>query len=429
MTYEQALEFIHGIPRFGKKPGLRRIQNLLSRMGNPQDTLSFIHVAGTNGKGSTCAMLSSILRESGYRTGLYISPFVIEFRERMQINGEMIPKDMLCEITSEVQNHWLAMQAEGEPPSEFEVVVSIAFEFFRRQKCDIVVLEVGMGGRLDSTNVISASLISVIASIGLDHMEYLGNTLDKIAAEKCGILKPGGVCVSAPEQDPLAIDVIRKRCAEENNPLFVPGDAQIISEGIEGSRIRYRDLDVFIPLTGSHQIKNALTVIEVCKALELTSFSVSNDIIISGIAKTTFPCRMERFGNNPLIIIDGAHNTPGATALAEALTHLRGRRIHALMGISPDKDSEGIMSAVLPLCESVVISAARGVKASPPEVLEKPAQKYISSITCSPNSERALKLALSKCSGDDVLLVFGSLYFAGEIRGQLTMYNEQCTMN
>ena len=420
MTYEQALEFIHGIPRFGKKPGLRRIKNLLSRMGNPQDKLSFIHVAGTNGKGSTCAMLSSILREAGYRTGLYISPFVIEFRERMQINGEMIPKDELCEITREVQKHWFAMRDEGEPPSEFEVVVSIAFEYFRRQKCDIVVLEVGMGGRLDSTNVISASLISVITSIGLDHMEHLGDTIDKIAMEKCGILKGGGVCVSAPEQTPIAMDVIRRRCEEENNPLFVPNEAQILSEGIEGSRIRYRDLEYFIPLTGPHQIKNALTVIEICKALELTSFSVSDELVINGIAKTTFPCRMERFGENPLIIIDGAHNTPGAQALADALAHLSGRRIHALMGISPDKDSEGIMSAVLPLCESVIISAARGAKASAPEALEGTARKYNADVSCDPYSESALRQALSRCLGSDVLLVFGSLYFAGEIRGQIT---------
>ena len=416
MTYEQSLDFIHGIPRFGKKPGLERVRELLQRMGNPQDSLSFIHVAGTNGKGSTCAMLSFILREAGYRTGLYISPFVIDFRERIQIDGQMIPKDTLAEIATEVRSHWLIMQDEGEPPSEFEVVVAIAFEYFKRQKCDIIVLEVGMGGRLDSTNVISASLVSVITSIGLDHMEYLGNTIDKIAAEKCGILKRGGVCVSAPEQEPLAMDVIRRRCAEAENPLFVPDEAEVLSMGIEGSRMRYRDMEIHVPLTGPHQIKNALTAVEVCKALELTSYNVRDTHIINGIAKTSFPCRMERFGGRPLIVIDGAHNEPGARALAEALGFIRGRRIHAVMGISPDKDARSIMKLVLPLCSSVVISAAQGVKASSPEELEAVAKKYSENITCISNSEEALRLGLSKCVGDDILLVFGSLYFASEAR-------------
>ncbi|MCL2068662.1 MAG: bifunctional folylpolyglutamate synthase/dihydrofolate synthase [Oscillospiraceae bacterium] len=422
MTYEQALGFIHGIPRFPEKPGLRRIKNLLGRIGNPQDKLSFIHVAGTNGKGSTCTMLSNIMQDAGYKTGLYISPFVLEFGERIQINGRMIPREILAEITAEIRGHWLEMDREGEAPSEFEVVMAIALLYFLRESCDIVVLEVGMGGRFDSTNAIAGSLVSVITGIGMDHMEYLGDTIGKIAMEKCGILKPGGVCVSSPGQNPQALAVIREQAAAMGNPLFIPGEAEVLSMGITGSRIRYSGLELEIPLAGPHQIENAQTAIEACRAMGMTSYDVKDTHIISGIARTSFPCRMERFGpdsNYPLVIIDGAHNEPGAKVLGEALKLLNGVDIHAAAGVGPEKDAQSIFAAVLPHCKSAALGAA-GFKASPPEKLLPIARKYCADVTAVPGSGEAFAAALARCKPGDVLLVFGSLFFASEVRQIVT---------
>ena len=417
MTYEEALAFIHGIPRFGKKPGLKRIVNLLERLGNPQKQLRFVHVAGTNGKGSTCTMLSYILHEAGYRTGLYISPFVIDFRERMQINNEMIPKNELAVLASEVNAHWLEMEAEGLPPSEFEVVVSIALLYFARQKCDIVVLEVGMGGRFDSTNVIDTPLVSAIVSIGFDHMHYLGNTLAAIAAEKCGIIKPGSIAVTSPNQDLEALAVIMKHCAETGNDLLIPNSAEVLSESIEGSYIRYCDEEYFVPFAGRHQIDNALTVLELCRALKNRGIELSYSQIRDGMAKSVFPSRLERFGEKPLILMDGAHNEPGAKALAAALLLLAGRNIHAIVSMSADKDAEGSLGLVLPHCKSVIVSAAQtNFKAAEAESLFPVARKYCSDATLITQSEKAFEAGLANCGKNDVLLIFGSLYLTSELR-------------
>jgi dihydrofolate synthase/folylpolyglutamate synthase len=417
MTYDDALSFIHGIPRFGKKPGLKRIQELLRRVGEPQEKLRFVHVAGTNGKGSTCTMLSNVLQAAGYRTGLYISPFVLEFPERMQLNGRMIPKGELAELTELVRGHWLRMEAEGMPPNEFEVIIAIAFLFFARHACDIVVLEVGMGGRFDSTNVISTPLCSVITSIGMDHMQHLGDTVEAITMEKCGIIKPGGVTVASPGQPPEALAVIMERCAEAGNSLLQPQSAEILSMGLEGSRIRYRGMELYIPLMGRHQIDNALTVVEACLALQSSPCPVTWQAIISGIGGTSFPCRLERFGGQPLILIDGAHNEPGARVLGEALRLLEGRRIHAVAGVSADKDADAIFSLVLPHCGDVIVTAAATIfKAADPHTLLPAARRYCGDVTLTASSTEALRAAYAKCGPEEVLLVFGSLYFASELR-------------
>ena len=417
MTYEQALGFIHGIPRFGKKPGLKRIENLLERLGNPQKQLRFVHVAGTNGKGSTCTTLSYILREAGYKTGLYISPFVIDFRERMQINNEMIPQDTLALLADEVHAHWLEMEAEGLPPSEFEVVVSMALLYFARQSCDIVVLEVGMGGRFDSTNVIDAPLVAAITSIGLDHMHYLGDTLAAIAGEKCGIIKPGCIVVTSPNQHPEALAVIMENCAAGGNELIIPNSVELLSESISGSRICYGGEEYFVPLAGRHQVENALTVLELCRALGKKGIVLTCEQIRDGMAKTKFPSRLEQFGSRPLILMDGAHNEPGARALAAALPLLEGRDIHAIVSMSADKDAGGSLGLVLPFCKSVIVSAAQSnFKAAEAEALLPLAQKYCNNVTITEDSGEAFARGLARCKPDDVLLIFGSLYLTSELR-------------
>jgi dihydrofolate synthase/folylpolyglutamate synthase len=253
----------------------------------------------------------------------------------------------------------------------------------------------------------------------MDHMEYLGDTIGKIAMEKCGILKPGGICVTSPNQHPDALAVIREQAAAMRTPLFIPGKADVLSMDITGSRIRYSGLELHIPLVGPHQIENALAVTETCRAIQMTSYNVLDAHIIEGISRTSFPCRMERFGETPkyppLVIIDGAHNEPGAKALAEALKLLAGRNIRAVAGVGPDKDAENIFAAVLPHCKSVVLGAA-GFKASPPESLLPIAQQYCADVTVSSGSAAAFAAGLARCEPDDVLLVFGSLFFASEIR-------------
>lgn len=416
MTYEQALDFIHGIQRFGSKPGLRRVTELLGRMGNPQDRLKFIHVAGTNGKGSTCTMLSYILTEAGYKTGLYISPFVLDFCERIQLNNRMIAREELVRSTASVKAHWDEMNAAGEPPTEFEVLVAVAMDYFVRQNCDVVVLEVGMGGRFDATNVIQKPLCSVITSVSIDHTEYLGDTLAEIAFEKCGIIKPGGLTVSYPRQAPEALEVIMRQCAEKENRLLMASSAEVLRSDIFGSDIRYGGMDYHIPLGGEHQVYNALTVLETVKALGLSGMVVPPEVVAAGIAKTRFPSRLEILGRAPLILLDGAHNLSGAQALAQALRSLADRKIRAVIGVLADKDVDGILAEIAPLCRSVTCVKPDNSRAMAAEELARRAARYCGEVSSADSAERAFLRARGLCAPEDVLLVCGSLYLAAELR-------------
>lgn len=413
---KQALEFIHGIARFGSKPGLRRVTMLLERMGNPQNRLKFIHVAGSDGKGSTCAMLSHIFTKAGYRTGLYISPYVVDFRERIQLNNEMIPPEELARSTAAVKEHWDALDALGEPPTEFEVVVAVAMDYFLRSACDLVILEVGMGGRFDATNVIATPLCSVITHISLDHMEYLGDTLEQIAFEKCGIIKAGGVTVSYPKQDAEALAVIMERCAEEGNELYRPNHAEMLRADLFGSDFCYGEETFHVPLPGPHQIWNAVTAIETARAVSRRGFPITPEQLQNGIASTRFPSRIEVLGREPLVLLDGGHNPAEARALAATLELLRGRRIHAVIGMLGDKDVDGALAAILPHCSDMTAIAPNYPRAMPPERLAEVARSYCADVRSEGDSRRALRDAYGRCTGDDVLLCCGSLYLAAEIR-------------
>jgi len=420
LEYNQAVEFIHGIARFGPKPGLRRVQLLLDLMGNPQKQLKFIHVAGTNGKGSTCAMISHVLTQAGYKTGLYISPFVLDFRERIQVNGEMIePEDFALSATL-VKQHWDFLDVQGEPPSEFETLVVCAFDYFLRQQVDIVVLEVGMGGRLDATNIIDPPLCSVITSLGMDHMEYLGNTIDKIAFEKCGIIKPGGATVCYPVQEPAAMEVIHRRCEEEGNELIVPQRAQVLEESFLGTRMVYGGRELHLPLIGAHQVLNATVALEALKALEQRGFPASDEDVAQGIARTSFPARLEVISRDPLIVLDGAHNRDGARVLGSALDMLKGRKIHAIMGMLAAKDVAGALEEILPRCASLTAVGVPGVQdATTPEKLAELARSHCGDVSVFEDPDAGLAAAFTRRSGDDVLLVCGSLYLASHLRPKL----------
>lgn len=417
IKYSEALDFIHGISRLGSKLGLERVRELLERIGCPQDKLSFVHVAGTNGKGSTCTMLSYILAEAGFKTGLYISPFVLDFRERIQVGNKMISEEELVESTAFVKQKWDEMNAEGKPPTEFEVVVAIAFDYFVRSRCDVVVLEVGLGGRLDATNVIASPLCSVITNIGIDHTELLGNTISEITAEKCGIIKENGMTVTYPRQDAEALGVIEAICEERHNRLIVPGEASVVSMDINGSVIEYGGASIRIPLSGEHQVFNAVTVVEAVKALRLKGFEIPDESVAAGISKTMFPSRLETLCEKPLILLDGAHNLLGAQALAKSLEMLGGRKIHAVVAFMSDKDADGILREVLPYCHTVTAyRLPQNPRSMPVTEVMGLAAKYCDRVYAAGTIDAALIQPVFRSGGGDAVLIFGSLYFASIIR-------------
>ena len=339
MNYQESEAFIHSFHRFTKEPGLNGIRTLLSLLGEPQKKLRFIHIAGTNGKGSTTVMCASVLREAGYRTGMFVSPYVLTFRERIQVDGQMIPEEEIAKLCEKIQLAVEKMTQSGIAPAEFEVVTALGMLWFAKQNCDVVCLEVGLGGRLDATNVIDQSLVSVICAIGYDHTQILGDTLQKIAFEKCGILKPGGICVSYPQQDPEALAEIMAQCAQKENRLIIPNakSVEICTESILGSRFYYHGLTFELPLAGRHQIYNFLTAFSAIEAVKLQGFAISDKNITDGIAKVVFPARMEQISVEPLVILDGAHNLQGCEALAKAMPLTPKKKV-VIMGMLRDKD-------------------------------------------------------------------------------------------
>jgi dihydrofolate synthase/folylpolyglutamate synthase len=316
MNYRQAIEYINSMARFGSKPGLERIRVLLEMMGNPHKSLKYVHVAGTNGKGSTCAMIESVLRSAGYKTGLYISPYVEDYRERMQINREPIPEDTLAGLFTEARS---LSDDMPDRPRKFEIETACALKYFADQGCEIVVLEVGMGGRLDATNIIDAPEVSVITSISYDHMQYLGDTIEKITFEKRGIIKPGSAVVETAGLPP----------------------ASDIELSLQGSSFTYKDERFHIPLVGAHQVQNAVTAIEAVTALRLRGWRVPPDAISRGLETVRWPGRFEIVRAAPLCIVDGAHNIDAVSKLCESIdTLLQGRRIVTVMAMRPDKPVE-----------------------------------------------------------------------------------------
>ncbi len=425
MTYEQALETIHGLLRFGMKPGLDRMRELLRRMGNPQEKLRFVHVAGTNGKGSTCAMVSSVLRAAGYRTGLYISPYVTDFCERIQVNGEKIPHQALAD-TAEPVFAWIReMREQGEIITEFEAVTAIAFQWFLKQSCDVVVLEVGMGGRFDATNVIPPPLVSAICAIDLDHTAILGDTLSQIAFEKCGIIKENGITVSYPQQHKEAADVIKKIASQRHNRLLSLSlqDFAIRGEGLDGSDIAYRGLPIHIPFAGRHQVYNTATVLGIVEALRARGICLPDQAVQEGIAASSFPARLELLGKHPLVLLDGAHNPAGMATLAQTVQkHLRGKKITGIMGMLADKDYLDALSLAGPLFHTLFTLTPDNPRALKAEELAKSAAAYCAGSFPCKTADEAVQRAFQTVDEDGAIVACGSLYLAGELRPKLMEY-------
>ena len=413
MNYNDALRYIGSRLRFGIKPGLDRIRRLLCRLGEPQKRLRFIHVAGTNGKGSTCTMTAAGLMAAGYRVGLYTSPYICDFRERIQIDGQMIPEDDLARLTEQAA----AIIDDEDETTEFEVITCIALMWYAEQKCDYVVLETGLGGRLDATNVIDAPLAAAITRIDLDHTAILGDTVAQIAGEKAGIIKAGSRVVIQPGQPEEAYGVLAECCTRQGITPVVPdrGSVELLGESIEGTDILYGELKLRIPLVGRHQIDNAITAVEL-----LSIAGVSDEAIAAGIAKAFIPARMELLSTDPVVILDGAHNPNGAEALANAIRHLLpDRETIAVMGVLRDKDYRLELGMLAPLFERIYCTDGFSDRCQTAEALAQAAGEYTCTIVCQ-SPEAAIAEAVEYARAHNASLVIcGSLYLAGRVRGQL----------
>lgn len=419
MTATEAIEYIHSVCWKGSIPGLGRTQELLRRMGNPEKKLKFVHIAGTNGKGSTAAMTASILRKAGYRTGLYTSPFIYRFHERMQVNGVEISDEDLAAVTEFVKP---LADTMPESPTEFELVCCIAFEYFARQNCDIVVLEVGMGGAMDSTNVIDVPEVAVITNIGLDHTEYLGDTVEKIAETKAGIFKENGHAVVY-RSTPSVEEVFERVCRERNVSLKKADfdGLRLISRSLEGQSFDCgKRKALFLPLLGDHQLHNAAVVLAIADTLIQEGWQITEENIRDGLASVRWPGRFDIMGREPLFIIDGGHNPQCIEALVKNIQdYLAGKRLIVLTGVLADKDYADMYRPVMPYAEKFVcITPPSPRKLEAAELAVYLRQAGADAIACGSIPE-GVRTAISLAGKDGVVLCFGSLYSIGDIRDAL----------
>lgn len=417
MNVAEALEYIHSVNWVFCKPGLDRVRTLCAALGNPQDKLKFIHVAGTNGKGSLCAMTASVLRAAGLHVGLYTSPYIVRFNERMQINGESISDNELCELVEHVRPYADAME---DKPTEFELITAVAFLYFARHKCDVVVLECGLGGRLDATNIIKEPLLSVITGIALDHTAILGDTIEKIAAEKAGIIK-AGVPVLWCGNDPIAHAVIRQRADEIGAPLYtVNHDALTVKDmTLEGTSFDFGShLDMHIPLLGSYQPHNAANALSVIDMLNASGYAIDNDAIRQGLAAVRWPARFEIIRRSPLVIADGGHNPDGIDAAVESIKRYFGNgKVALVTGVMADKDYRYMAARMTEVSSHIFCLTPDNPRALPAADYARVFEELgIEASPCASVAE-AVQRGVDYAKENALPLVcLGSLYMYGEVR-------------
>lgn len=455
MTYKNALKYIHGANRTSGAPTLERMRLLCRYLGNPQDKMRYIHIAGTNGKGSAAAALSSILQVAGYKTGLFISPYINDFRERMSINGVLISPDLLAGFVKTVADAVTRMKADIEAknmsanipqslldgtispdPVEFELVTAVGFLYFTHQECDIVVLECGLGGKYDATNVIPPPLLSIIMKIDFDHTELLGDNLADIAREKCGIIKRGtGAVIAYHTSSDEVSDVLTETCENLGCQLKMPNMsyATVLGNSPGGLRFKYRGRSYFSSLPALYQLANLCTVIEAANALGSLSLRISEADITKGLASTKFPARFELFGISPTVIVDGAHNADGISALACSVNSIFGSKdvkIHLLIGMLRDKSPADALQKFLLYTRNGgqgTLTIGKIATVSPQNPRAMPARElsrivgdifsgFCDSVDFYKNCYTAIESLLSEIDEHDVLICFGSLYMAGEVR-------------
>ncbi|WP_077390890.1 bifunctional folylpolyglutamate synthase/dihydrofolate synthase [Mobilibacterium timonense] len=420
MTYDEALDFLNA-PKYSEtRPGLGPVTELMHRLGDPQDELRYVHITGTNGKGSTSAFVERALREAGYKTGLYTSPYIQNFTERIQVSGKEIPRQELADITEKVKAASLSMLADGmKEPTIFEMVTAVAFIYFYRMKCDIVVLEVGMGGRLDATNIVPRPEVSVITGVAMDHMEFLGDTIADIAFEKAGIIRDGGVTVTA-SLVPEAMNVIRKT-AEEKNSTLVEADLtgiRMLESGLDGQSYVFQGQKISISKLGKYQVRNSALAYTVLEQMKTRWPLLTEDAILKGLEKATWMGRLELLRKDPPFLIDGAHNTDGVMALVESLKDLfPGEKFRFVTGVLKDKDYQAMMSLTEDIAVEYFTVTPDSPRALPAEdlrdLLEKDGQKACSFVSLKEATFEAWR------SEDLKTVAFGSLYYIGALRSIL----------
>ena len=410
MTGQEAADLIHQRAWVGQKPGLDRIRRLLGRLGDPQNELKFVHIAGSNGKGSTAAMLASVLSAAGLKTGLYTSPHLWQFNERFQVDGAPISEEDLVDITAQV------LEA-AEDETEFELMTALGMVYFLRAGCDIVVLETGLGGRLDSTNVIPAPETAVITHIGLEHTELLGDTVEKIAAEKAGIIKPGCSAVLY-GQSLKAETAVERACGVVNVPLARTAPVEPVSSGLEGQSFTYRGRGPYsISLLGEYQVHNAAVVLETVDALRRRGWEIPEKAVQSGLSQARWPGRLELARRSPDVILDGGHNPQCMEALTRALGELYpGKKLIFLIGVLADKDWSTMLGELLPLAKefyTITPDSPRAMSAVElADYLEKQGARAVPCETVRGGLDRAL----ASSGPQDVVCACGSLYMIGEVR-------------
>lgn len=423
MTLGEAVNFYHSLEKFGIMPGLERIEILAQTLGSPHKKLKFVHVAGTNGKGSTCTALSSVLTKAGYKTGLYTSPYVIDFRERIQYNNTMISPDELIAVTEKVSAAVEKLTHDGVKITEFEAVTAAALVYYESKNCDIVVLETGLGGRFDATNIIPAPLCSIITSVSLDHTGILGDTLSQIAFEKSGIIKQHCPVVADGSSGKEALDVIREQCRLKSSEFFdadYSGIFSVLGESITGTRVLSGRGEFTVPWSGTHQLQNMSLVYNAVSILECAGFEISDSAFCEGISSARIPARTEVLSKNPLVILDGSHNDGSTAVLADILKkHLSGKKILALMGMMADKDCKKALSNLMPCFSEVITVKPSNPRSMSAEELALIAEGFGVKSHAFDVPQNGIYEAFKKINDFDALIVCGSLYLAGDVREKL----------
>lgn len=422
MDWNEAIALLHGANWKHTKIGLERMRDFMHALGDPQEKLRYVHIAGTNGKGSACVMIQSILTAAGFRTGLYISPHLDQFNERLSIDGQMISDADLRRLAARVR---AAAETLGEEPTDFEMITAMAFCWFEEQHCDLVVLEVGMGGRLDATNIISSPEVCAIMHIGLDHTEFLGDTVEKVAAEKAGILKPGADCVLY-HQLPGVMEVVQKRFADVNPDAAArlvttdPAAFTARARSIDGQVFDYRNRpELRIQLLGNYQMENAMAVLDIIDCLQRRGFGISEDAIRVGLARASWPGRFELLSRTPLLIVDGAHNPNGVEALVDTIrAYFPDQKINFVMGVMKDKDYHTMLRLIAPYAARFITELPDAHRALRPEALKSEIRTYFDGpVETADSVTAAVQRAMEIAEGSDAITIcFGSLYQVADIR-------------
>lgn len=420
MKYTEALEYMESLSCYGIVPGLDNIRMLCERLGNPQKDLKFVHIAGTNGKGSALAYISTILKCAGYKVGRYISPTISEYRERIQVNGRPITQKALCNLVEQMKEICDVISAENScHPTPFEVETAMAFAYYKEQGCDIVVLETGMGGRLDATNIIENTLVTVFASISMDHMGFLGKTIDAIAMEKAGIMKTGCKVVSAMQEDAV-MQVLQKKAREVDAEVSVADVSELkkVRYGLEKQRFDYKQWkNLEITLAGQYQISNALLAIKAVEALEAGGFVVTEKAVRQGLQETKWPGRFTVLGKKPYFVVDGAHNADAAKKLAESIEfYFTNRRIIYIMGILRDKEYNKIIEQTHSYADQIItVTTPNSARTLSAYELATEVAKVHPNVTAVDSLEEAVEISYLLAGKEDVIIAFGSLSFMGKL--------------